>query len=384
MKRNFAGVKMLAWFFIFSTIIINSSCRKQSPQPGREPNSTAGISQRGTVNVASNDLNAIVVTVNGKDIRESQILALIGTELDAIAKSSSQMPAAMLDEYKKQIRQQAVEQLILTELLGNKVKEAKIEITNEQALNEINTALAAQQPPMSLDDYKKELAKNGINYDDELMQIKLVLGYQKLLEPYWADKVQVTEADANSFYTTNIAQYQVPEQIKASHILVSIQQTDPNKTAALIKTYAEESSNQGDPNEIIKKAAKAKIDALLVKVKAGEDFAELAKANSDCPSAPQGGDLGFFAKGQMVEPFEEAAFKLKPGEISDVVETQFGYHIIKVTEHKDAETTPFEKAKDQIIKGLTQQKQAALGQEYFQTLKKEAKIVYPAGSVLTQ
>jgi len=89
----------------------------------------------------------------------------------------------MLEEYKKQMRNQAVEQLILTELLGKKVKEANIVITDEQVLKEINTALEAQQPPMSLDDYKKELAKNGIIFEEELLQIKQVLGYQKTV---WA------------------------------------------------------------------------------------------------------------------------------------------------------------------------------------------------------
>ena len=105
-----------------------------------------------------------------------------------------------------------------------------------------------------------------------------------------------------------------PEQVKASHILVKV---------------------DAGADEAKKAEARKKIQEIQQKVKAGGDFEALATENSDCPSKAKGGDLGFFERGQMVKPFEEAAFALKPGEVSGIVETQFGYHIIKVQEKKD-------------------------------------------------
>lgn len=105
-----------------------------------------------------------------------------------------------------------------------------------------------------------------------------------------------------------------PGNIRASHILISY--------SGAPRTSATRS----------KAEAKALAEDLLARVKGGEDFSELAKAYSDCPSAPKGGDLGFFGKGQMVKPFEDAAFGLEPGQVSGIVETQFGYHIIKRTQ----------------------------------------------------
>ncbi|MRR07152.1 MAG: peptidylprolyl isomerase, partial [Deltaproteobacteria bacterium] len=113
---------------------------------------------------------------------------------------------------------------------------------------------------------------------------------------------------------------------------------------------------------------------LLKRAKAGEDFAVLAKDNSTCPSAAQGGNLGYFGKGQMVPAFETAAFSLKSGEISEVVETQFGYHIIKVTDKKPAGTVPFAEAKNDIIEYLKTQKIQQDISKYVEKLRKEAKI----------
>ena len=84
-------------------------------------------------------------------------------------------------------------------------------------------------------------------------------------------------------------------------------------------------------------------------VKAGKDFTELAKAHSSCPSGQRGGDLGAFGRGRMVKPFEDAAYALKVGEVSDIVETQFGYHIIKTVAHNEAKTTTLEEAKAEIV-----------------------------------
>ena len=112
----------------------------------------------------------------------------------------------------------------------------------------------------------------------------------------------------------------------------------------------------------------------MKEARAGADFAELAKKHSADGSAQQGGDLNFFTKGQMVPAFDQVAFALKPGQISDIVTTQFGYHIIKVTERRAASTVPFEQVSERIKEYLTEQQKQKKAQAFIQSLKQKAKI----------
>ena len=120
--------------------------------------------------------------------------------------------------------------------------------------------------------------------------------------------------------------------------------------------------------------ARAEIDAVLKQARAGADFAKLAQEHSQDSSAAQGGDLSYFPKGQMVPAFDKVAFALKPGEISNVVTTQFGYHIIKVVDHKPGRVIPLEEATPQIQRYLTEQKKAQHAEAYVDGLKKKSKI----------
>ncbi len=136
--------------------------------------------------------------------------------------------------------------------------------------------------------------------------------------------------------------------------------------------YPDYSGCQG--HDADKKKAKEKIEELLKQVKAGADFAKLAQENSGCPSSKQGGDLGYFGKGQMVKPFEEAAFAMKPGDVSGVVETQFGYHIIKLTEKKAAAKIAFDEVKAKIADSLKRKKVTEAINATLEDAKKKAKI----------
>jgi peptidyl-prolyl cis-trans isomerase D len=138
-------------------------------------------------------------------------------------------------------------------------------------------------------------------------------------------RVTVTPQEIEDAYRDNAQQYSTPEQIKASHILLK--------------------TGEGAKEEEVRKRA----EALLVKVKAGADFAALAKANSeDDTNKDKGGDLGFFGKGSMVPEFEQAAFALEPGQTSDVVKTSYGFHIIKLMEKQAATTKPIDEVRTQI------------------------------------
>jgi peptidyl-prolyl cis-trans isomerase C len=306
--------------------------------------------------------DSVVVTVNGVNITESKVQALIAPELEKMAAKTTQLPPGFAEQYKKQIRQQALENLIVEQLLDAKIKQAKIEVTEEEVMGQIGKIASGQSPPLSLDDFKKKIEEYGRSFDELKQQIRKGLGYQKLVESQLEGKIKVTEEDAKKHYSENQKEFETPDQVRASHILIELKPTAANV----------------DPNEA-KAQAKAKAQNLLEQIKGGADFAELAKTHSSCPSSAKGGDLGFFGRGDMVEPFEKAAFSLEPGQISDVVETKFGYHVIKVTDRKSAGITTFEQAKETIVNQLTQKKRFELAREFVESLKAKAKIVYAPG-----
>jgi len=306
--------------------------------------------------------DSVAVTIDGVDITEAELQKIIKPQLDKMVQQNKQLPPAFAQTYKKQIRQQILDQMIVGRLLEKKVKEFNIVVTEEEVINQIKELLSAQNPSLSLEEFTKKTAESGQSFEEVKQQVRKGMTYQKIVESQWAGKINITEEDAKKHYDENPTQFEVQEQVRASHILIKPDTTD----------------SDADPNQA-KANAKAKTEDLLRQIKDGADFAELARANSTCPSAAQGGDLNFFAKGQMVPPFEKAAFALEVGKVSDIVETRFGYHIIKVTDHKDASTTSFEQARDNIIKQLTQKKQAEFANKYIESLKAEASIVYPPG-----
>jgi peptidyl-prolyl cis-trans isomerase D len=158
-----------------------------------------------------------------------------------------------------------------------------------------------------------------------------------------------TEREVQRSYNENAELYSTPEQVRASHIL--------------LKT-------EGKKEEEVK----AKAEQLLKAVKSGGDFAEIAKKNSeDEASAKQGGDLDFFARGRMVPEFDEAAFKLQPGEISDLVKSQFGFHIIKVTDKKAATAKTLDEVRPQIVDQLTWEKAQAKAADTAAAMETEIK-----------
>lgn len=353
MRSCSLNLKILACFVIFLAVI-PLSCKPKSPKETD--------ADKSSVTPADSDAEKIAVTINGVDILESEIEKLIKPQLDMIAKQSTQLPPTYVEQYAKQLREQYIEQTIRRNLLDEKVKEANIVITDKEVMSTVEEITASQREPLSLEEFKKKMEEYGQSFDEVKEEIRSGLARNRFMEAQWAGKINVTEEDARKYYDENPKQFETPEQVRASHILIKPEFTDPN----------------ADPNEA-KAKARTKTEDLLKQLNDGADFAELAKSHSSCPSAPQGGDLGFFPRGETTPAFENTAFEMEIGKISEIVETEYGYHIIKVTDHKDASTTSIEQAKDDIIKQLTQTKQSELAEEYIESLKAGAKIVYPAG-----
>jgi peptidyl-prolyl cis-trans isomerase C len=168
-------------------------------------------------------------------------------------------------------------------------------------------------------------------------------------------KIKVTEKEAKAYYDKNPDLFKTPEQVKARHILIQVPKEAPEEE---------------------KKKLKEKAEDVYKKVKAGEDFAKLAAETSDDPgSKTKGGELGFFSKGSMVPAFEQAAFSLKVGEVSEPVETDFGYHVIKVDEKKEAVSEPFETIKEKVTQQALREKQEAKVTEFVEQALKKAKVM---------
>lgn len=348
MRSCSLNLRILACFAIFLAVFY-LSCKPKSP---KETGADSGVK--------------VAVNINGVNITESEIDSLVKPQLEMIVKQSAQLPPTFAEQYAKQLREQAIEQTIRRHLLDEKVKQAKIVITDEEVMSTIEKIATSQREPLSLEEFKKKMAEYGQSFDKVKEEIRNGLARNRFMETQWAGKINVTEEDARKYYQENPKQFETPEQVRASHILIKPVFTDPNVDP------------NADPNEA-KAKARAKTEDLLKQLKDGADFAELAKTHSTCPSAPQGGDLGFFPRGETTPAFEKTAFEMEIGQISDVVETEYGYHIIKVTDHNQASTTSFEQTKNDIIKQLTQKKQSEFAEEYIGSLKAGAKIVYPAG-----
>lgn len=166
-------------------------------------------------------------------------------------------------------------------------------------------------------------------------------------------KPQVTDAEVQAYYTAHQDQYQVKEQVKVRHILIAVPAGADGKTDA---------------------AAKAKAEDLLKQIKSGGNFAELASKNSDDPgSKTQGGELGWLDRGKTVPEFDKAAFSLAPGQTSDLIKTQFGYHILQVEDKKTAHLRSLAEVKPEILPLLEQQKAGAAEQTFASALAADAK-----------
>jgi len=326
--------------------------------PVAEPKKAPAVEASPVKEANTPDVTAI--TVNGTKITEGQIAKMLNVRMEQLA---SRIPPNMQDQYRQQMRKRLVEQLVIEELLVQKERQKNIAASQADVNEQVNKQMQAQN--LTIDEFKSLLKAYGTTFSEFESNMRKKIMFEKLIEGEFVGKVaNPTDEQVKAYYNENIQQFSLPERIHAKHILI---------------TPAE----ANDPNQA-KAAAKAKAQDLLKKLQAGADFNDLAKENSSCPSGKNGGDLGGLQpRGTFVPEFEKAAYALKPGQMSDVVETEFGFHIIKLVEHADANTVSLEKAKDQIAQLLTNKQKEEIVVNYIQQLKKEAdlKFTNPADSL---
>jgi peptidyl-prolyl cis-trans isomerase C len=229
-------------------------------------------------------------------------------------------------------KKRVLEGLINVELLYQEAQMQGAKVSDE-AINAQLDTVKSRFP--NEDEFKSSLSKMNLTEAELITQIKRALTVQQFIDKKFVQKATVSDKETRAYYDANQAAFKQPEQVKASHILIKVgpQADEPQKAAA-----------------------RKKIEEIQQRVQKGEDFAALAKEFSEGPSNAKGGDLGYFRKGQMMKPFEEAAFALKPDEVSDIVETSFGYHLIKLVDKKPESTITYEDIKDKIQAYLKQKK----------------------------
>ncbi|MCG6982824.1 MAG: peptidylprolyl isomerase [Deltaproteobacteria bacterium] len=284
--------------------------------------------------------------VNTTVITQAELDSQMRIVVDRLRSSGRLPDVAQLD----QIRSQVLENLIARELLYQQTLKKGIKVSQEE-INEQLINLKSQFPNEA--EFNQALTRMDLTEASIKEKIQRDLALKKLIDDEIVPKVTVTDSEIRAFYDNNPETFKQPERVKASHILIKV---DPKADSAQ------------------KAEAKKKIDMVQAKLQRGEDFGALAKEYSEGPSAPKGGDLGYFSRGQMVKPFEDAAFAMKPGEVSGMVETRFGYHLIKVTDKTPEGTIPYADVKEKLGEFLKQRKIQQEIQVYVKNLEEKAKI----------
>jgi peptidyl-prolyl cis-trans isomerase C len=291
--------------------------------------------------------DAAVATVNGETISNGQLERELAGIQGRMARQGQPVP----DEALAQIRGRVLDQLIGETLLFQESQKLKIRVDDQKIQGQIDEMAQGFEDKAAFD---LALANAGLSREVLTERLGRQMAIQQLIEEKIVAGVQVAEARADEFYKANPEVFVQPEQVRARHIL--------------IRTEAE-------ADAAAKTEARKQIDGLRQKAVDGADFAELAKTHSQDPgSKEKGGDLGFFARGQMVKPFEDTAFALKENEISQVVESPFGFHLIQVTGRKPAETVAYETVKPRILEHLKQQAIREKLDAYVDGLRQGAKI----------
>lgn len=290
--------------------------------------------------------NPSVAVVNGSAITQRDL----DKEVSRIQRRFLSMGKKMDASQFSKVKESALDSLIGRELLYQESQQKGIKVGKEAVSKE----LASLKKRFSNEkDYNSALKRMNLTEKQLKGQIKKGMAIQQLIDKEIVQKVTVSDKEVKQYYDAHPSFFKQPERIRASHILIKV-------------------DSKADKSK--KEAALRKIKDIQKQVKKGGDFAALAKKYSEGPSGARGGDLGYFSRGQMVKPFENAAFALKPGQVSDVVETQFGYHLIKLVDKKPEGTVAYKDVKDKLRQYLKSEKVQKGITDHVENLKKHAKI----------
>ncbi len=290
-------------------------------------------------------LPEVVATAEGQEIKREELEEAFKAML-----ARQGVPAeAVPEEQRLPVYHMLLDNIIVSHLIdkrsaGVKVEDAEVNATFDKVKAKYGTD----------EELKKQVELNGQTVEGLKESIRSSLRQQHWVESQVKAGPPLTDKDAEEFFQKNPDQFKKPEQVRASHILISVPE-------------------DASPDVVVAKQKVA--DAVAARVKKGEDFAKVAKEASEDPGSKEtGGDLDFFTKDKMVPEFADAAFGMKKGDISDPVRSKFGYHIIKLTDRKDAETMSLEQVKPQLLAFLQRQKKQEEVSKMLEALRASADV----------
>ena len=285
----------------------------------------------------------VVAKVNGKDITEGDVQKVMKMFMKQMG---GRIPPEQMSTAIPRIRERIVEELIMRNVMLDAVSKEGVSLSDAE-FAEVKAELSEELPPgTTIESYMAETGTTEAEMREQMAVRKMIMAKAESL-------AKPTDEEIQAFYAENKEGFSQGETVTASHILIKVDPTD---------------------DDAAKAAKRERLEGLRKQLNEGADFAEVAKANSDCPSASSGGDLGNFGRGQMVPAFEDAAFSQTVGAVGEVVETQFGFHLIKVSEHNTAKTLEFDEVKTRISDILYSQKQQDAVKEYVDGLRSKASI----------
>jgi peptidyl-prolyl cis-trans isomerase C len=296
--------------------------------------------------VQNSGSDLVVARVSGEPITEKQVMSAI----EQMAKRP------MLPDQAKQrntlLFKEALDNLAAIALLKNEARQLNLKVDREK-LDQQMQAISKRFP--SPEEFQKALTAQGMTESDLRKNVEESMTLQLVIDNASKDAPAATDAEIQKFYDDNADKFQNPEQVHAAHILLRV---DPK-------------ANPEQKAEVKKKLEDIRADIEANKISFSD---AAAKYSEDRSNASKGGDLGFFRKGQMVKPFEDTAFATQPGTLSQVIETQFGFHIVKVIEKKPAGKQTLEEVKPIIKLGLDQINKQKVAQKHLEDLKAKATI----------
>jgi peptidyl-prolyl cis-trans isomerase C len=345
------GVTVKRSFAVAMTVLIctTAACgKKDAAAPAAAsatpPAAGASAAPAPAVKPVPAQLPDVVATVNGDNVSKTELEMAVRT-LEQRAQSA--VPAEQRDAVFRQV----LDRIVGFHLLAQEARTRKV-IAPPWEVDKQLAELKKQFPNDAA--FAQMLQTRGVTQDQLRKETEDTLAVNQMLQTEVEPQIKVQDPELKTFYDQNKPRFHQPESVHASHILIRADE----KTDAPTKAKA-----------------KAQADDLLKQLRRGGKFADLAKKFSQDPgSATNGGDLGFFNKGQMVGPFDSAAFALKPGEMSGVIETPFGYHIIQVLEAKPARDVGFDEVKEQIREYLATQQREQKSQTFVDQLRAKGKV----------
>ena len=353
MKHKWFVVVLLSISFVYAVIAANppnkaASQKAAPPKKGSAAPAKAAADSEAKPKAPAAEAAAIpdtVAVVEGQEIKKAELDAALTQVLAQTGRSPTDIPA----EHKANAYRMILDDMIADKLITKRAAEVQVSDEDVDATFKRVTANMGSDQEVRL-----QIEQSGQTIPKVKENIRASLRQQHWIDAQLKGRVEVSDGDAEAFFKKNPEQFKTPERVRASHILLSMK---PEAT----------------PDVVAKRQKEAA--AIVERVRKGEDFSKLAAELSEDPSAKQNnGDLNFFAKEQMVPEFSEAAFKMEKDQVSDPVRSQFGLHVIKVTDRKPPGAMSLEEAKPRLVAFLKQQKKQAEVEKLVREIREKADI----------